>query len=134
MGAAMAPAVADTLSMHFSDNARGPADYDAIVTGDLGRIGSKLLYELMAEKGHDIIDRHFDCGGEIFAPGQDEGAGGSGCGCCAAVLSGYVLKQMQKGAWNRVLVAASGALLSLTSCQQGETIPGISHAVVLENG
>ena len=131
MGAAMAPAVADTLATHLADFGRQPEEYDLIVTGDLGRIGSQLLHQLLAERGIELGKRHFDCGERIFATGQNVDAGGSGAGCCAAVLSGYLLKQLQSGRLQRVLFIASGALMSLTTSQQGESIPGIAHAVVL---
>lgn len=132
MGAAMAPAAADTICMHLADMGRKPSDYDLIVTGDLGSHGSALLLDLCRQKGVDIESRHMDCGASIFKPDQDVKAGGSGCGCSAVVLNGYLLKQIMSGKYNRVLFIATGALLSLDSSQQGESVPGIAHAVVLE--
>lgn len=131
MGAAMAPAVADTIATHLMDFGRRPEDYDAIITGDLGKVGRQLLLELLYEKGFRIEKQLFDCGCEIFSENQDVDAGGSGCGCSASVLCGYLLKQMDVR-FQRVLFVACGALLSVTSSQQGESIPAIAHAVVLE--
>lgn len=130
MGAAMAPAAFDTLLRHFEDAGSSPADYDCIVTGDLGRVGSDILRELMREKGVELPeDRHMDCGLEIFDPKDDIHAGGSGCGCSASVLSAHLLPRLQRGEWKRILFMATGALLSPTTNQQGETIPGVAHAV-----
>lgn len=133
MGAAMAPAAADTLTRHFADTRRSPADYDLIITGDLGRVGHDILLELMKERGCPLIfERYMDCGLQVFSPEQDVHAGGSGCGCSAIVLNSHILSQMKAGKLRRVLFMATGALLSTTTCQQGETIPGIAHAIVLE--
>lgn len=133
MGAAMAPAAADTLYRHFQDFAVCPEDYDCIVTGDLGTVGSQLLRELMAQKGILLDEkRHKDCGVLIFDPSQDVHAGGSGCGCSASVLKAYILPKIQSGEWKKVAFMATGALLSTTTSQQGETIPGVAHLVVLE--
>ena len=133
MGAAMAPAAADTLLTHFRDTGRSAADYDLIVTGDLGTLGRKLLIELMAEKGVSLPEeKSFDCGVEIFSPEQDTHAGGSGCGCGASVLCSQLLPRLEDGRLKRILFMATGALLSTTSSMQGESIPSIAHAVALE--
>lgn len=133
MGACMAPAAADTICRHFRDWDRKPEDYDWIITGDLGSVGQMALLEILREKGYDISDRHLDCGIEIFdAESQDTHAGGSGCGCCASTLSAYILKQLEEGSWKRVLFLPTGALLSKTSFNEGRTVPGISHGLVLE--
>ena len=135
MGAAMAPAAADTLTAHFRDTHRTPMDYDRIITGDLGQVGSSILRELMKENNYEIPDDHYmDCGLTIFDPKEDVHAGGSGCGCSATVLSAHILPKLQSGEWKRVLFMATGALLSPTTNQQGETIPGVAHAVILEGG
>lgn len=133
MGAAMAPAAADTLYRHLTDLGRSPADYDLIITGDLGRVGHDILLELMKERGMPLIfERYMDCGLQVFDANQDVHAGGSGCGCSAITLNSLILKRFQEGALRRVLFMATGALLSTTSSQQGETIPGIAHAIALE--
>ena len=133
MGGAMAPAAFDTLSAHFAETGRGPEYYDAIFTGDLGAIGHDLLEDLFHRRGIELGVRYRDCGVLIYdAAAQDVGAGGSGCGCCASVLAAQILPGLEKGLWRRVLFAATGALLSPTSSQQGESIPGICHAIVLE--
>ncbi len=133
MGAAMAPAAADTLHRHLADTGRTPEDYDLIISGDLGRVGHDLLLTLMQERGMPLVPaRYTDCGLEIFSPDQDTHAGGSGCGCSAVTLCGYILHRFQRGELHRVLFMATGALLSPTSNQQGDTIPGIAHAIALE--
>ena len=134
MGAAMAPAAADTLCAFFDDTQTAPADYDLILTGDLGQVGHDLLLKLMAEHGHALDERKYtDCGLEIFdREAQDMHAGGSGCGCSATVLNGHYLKLLQKGTLKKVVFMATGALLSPTSSMQGESIPGVAHAVLLE--
>lgn len=135
MGAAMAPAAADTLYRHFCDTHRKPSDYDRIFSGDLGMIGSSLLIQLMKEKAFPLDEQtYFDCGNLIFDPKDDVHAGASGCGCSASVLAAYILPNIAKGAWKRVLFMATGALMSTVSSQQGESIPGIAHAVVFEHG
>ena len=132
MGAAMAPAAYDTLSAFFQDTRTRPEDYDQIFTGDLGRIGSSILQDLLARDGLPLDQRYQDCGLLLYdCQAQDMHAGASGCGCSAAVLNGYVLTQLRKGRWKRVLFAPTGALLSPTSSFQGESIPGICHAVCL---
>ena len=130
MGAAMAPAAYDTIKTHFQDTGRTPLDYDLIVTGDLGRLGSELLEELFRQDGVDLQSRHTDCGLIIFdADQQDVHCGGSGCGCAAAVLSGYLLGGLRNGTWRNILFCPTGALHSPTTAFQGETIPGICHAI-----
>ncbi len=132
MGAAMAPAAADTLTRHFRDTGREPRDYHAIVTGDLGYVGSEALKEMMKRSKMSIDDNHKDGGLLIFDTSQNVNAGGSGCGCMATVLSAYILPRLISGEWTRALIMATGALLSPTTNQQGESIPGVAHAVVLE--
>ena len=133
MGAAMAPAAADTLLRHFQDTGKTPKDYDLIVTGDLGALGSRLMKELVWEKGVDIQPNHIDCGEIIYKVVEDEFQGGSGAGCSALVFHSYIMDKIKKGELNRVLFAATGALLSTVSSGQGESIPCISHAVSVEN-
>ncbi|MGI5977292.1 MAG: stage V sporulation protein AD [Candidatus Limivicinus sp.] len=134
MGSAMAPAAYETLKAHFADTGRGPEYYDAIFTGDLGALGHDILQDLFERDGVELGVRYMDCGVLIYdLSTQGVNAGGSGCGCCASVLCGHILPAMKKGVWNRVLVAATGALMSSTSSQQGSSIPGICHAVAIEN-
>lgn len=134
MGAAMAPAAADTIAAHLRDMGRNADDYDLIVTGDLGRLGRDLLLELLSQKGIDTPqDRFFDCGCEIFFEEQDTHCGGSGCGCAASMLCAHILPEIACGRLKRVLFMATGALLSPTTSMQGESIPGVAHAVVLEH-
>ncbi|MBQ9989996.1 MAG: stage V sporulation protein AD [Lachnospiraceae bacterium] len=133
MGACMAPAACDTICRHFQDFKRKPEDYDKIVTGDLGYVGQQALFDLLSQKGIDISDRHMDCGIEMFDQNtQDTHAGGSGCGCAATVLSAYLLKQLEEGNWKRILFLPTGALLSKVSFNEGQTVPGIAHGVVIE--
>lgn len=132
MGAAMAPAVCDTIRAHFEDLGAKAEDYDLIVTGDLGRIGRELLLELLEERGHPVPpDRLVDCGASLFSDKQDPHAGGSGCGCVAGVSCGWIMKRMDAGELNRVLLVGSGAMLSATSGLQGESIPSIAYAAAL---
>ncbi len=134
MGACMAPAAASTLEQHFLDFNSQPNDYDKIITGDLGSVGQTVLIDLLREKGYDISERHMDCGIEIYdAKAQDTHAGGSGCGCSAVTLSAYILKQVEEGNWKKVLFMPTGALLSKTSFNEGQSVPGIAHALVLES-
>ncbi len=133
MGACMAPAAASTLEQHFADFGCGPEEYDKIITGDLGKVGQRVLLDLLSRKGYDISEQHMDCGIEIFdGETQDTHAGGSGCGCSAVTLSAYILKQLQERNWKKVLFMPTGALLSKTSFNEGMSVPGIAHAVVLE--
>lgn len=131
MGAAMAPAAMSTLIKHFEDTHTTPDDYDLILTGDLGKLGSEILMDLMENKGYKLKDNYNDCGQMIFGSNQKTFQGGSGCGCSAVILNSYVLEKMRKGVYKKVLFAATGALLSTLSSQQGNTIPGICHAVEL---
>ncbi len=133
MGACMAPAAADSLEQHFIDFNSQPEDYDKIITGDLGTVGQKVLIDLLRERGYDISAQHTDCGIEIFdAKTQDTHAGGSGCGCSAATLSAFILKQLEEGNWKKVLFMPTGALLSKTSFNEGQSVPGIAHGLILE--
>ena len=132
MGAAMAPACADTLIRHFRDTDTTPEDYDIIISGDLGALGSRILKDLTWEKGFDISANHVDCGEIIYKVIEDEFQGGSGAGCSAVVLNSYILTKMKSKQYRRALFAATGALLSTVSSGQGESIPCISHAVQLE--
>ncbi|MBS4539623.1 stage V sporulation protein AD [Clostridium sp. D2Q-11] len=130
MGAAMAPAAADTIISHFKDTGFTLDDYDYIVTGDLATIGKEILLDLAKEEGLDLTEKHRDCGLEIFNnEKQDTHAGGSGCGCSASVFNGYFYNLLENGKINRILLVSTGALHSPTSAQQGESIPGIAHAV-----
>ncbi len=133
MGACMAPAAADTIYQHLVDFNRKPSDYDKIITGDLGTVGKKALLDMLREKGMDIEKQHMDCGIEIYDSSQDAHAGGSGCGCSAITLSAFILKQLEEGKWKRVLFVPTGALLSKTSFNEGQSIPGIAHGVELES-
>ena len=132
MGAAMAPAAYDTLSAFFRDTETGPKDYDLILTGDLGELGHDIVRDFFQRDGVDLGDRYQDCGLLLYdREAQDMHAGASGCGCSAAVLNGYVLPGLRAGKWRRVLFAPTGALLSPTTSFQGESVPGICHAVCL---
>lgn len=132
MGAAMAGAAYSTISKHLANTNTSIDDYDMILTGDLGKVGSDLLCDLFNKDNVDISQKHNDCGLMIYdMEKQDVHAGGSGCGCSASVLCGYILQEIAQGKLKNVLFAATGALLSPTIVQQGESIPGISHAVHL---
>ena len=134
MGAAMAPAAFHTILQNFEDFKVDEAYYDKIITGDLGQIGRDILLDFMKNKGHFLEDIHTDCGIEMFdQETQDTHAGGSGCGCAASVLCSYILPKVQEGTWKRVLYVPTGALLSTVSFNEGETIPGIAHGVVIEH-
>ena len=133
MGAAMAPAALNTLMAHFQDTGRNPSYYDAIITGDLGYVGKEILIELAATKGYNIKSNYNDCGVMIFdKEKQDTHSGGSGCACCATVFSGYLFQMLKQKKYKKILVMATGALTNATTAQQGETIPGIAHAVSIE--
>lgn len=132
MGAAMAPAAYHTLSMLLDDLHAHPADFDCIVTGDLADVGASLLVRLFEQDGVDITPVYSDCGSMLYGDDQDTHAGGSGCGCSAAVLCGKLLRDMQDGTIHRLIFAGTGALMSPTSIQQGQSIAGICHAVVIE--
>ena len=134
MGAAMAPAACQTIVQHLRDFDRKPEDYDQIITGDLGYVGQKILWQLTEEQGYDISGNHMDCGIEIYdKETQDTHSGGSGCGCSAVTLAAKILPLLVSGEWHRVLFLPTGALLSPTSYHEGQTIPGIAHGVVLEH-
>lgn len=130
MGAAMAPAAADTIEAFFKDTGTGANDYDLILTGDLGKVGSDLLIELLKKDGYDISAVHSDCGKLIYdTNSQDAHAGGSGAGCCSSVFSSFIMKRLKSRKLGNILFCATGALMSPTSNQQGETIPAIAHLV-----
>ena len=133
MGAAMAPAAYNTIRTLLSDTGTHPGDYDVLYTGDLGRVGSRLLCTMAQDDSIVLADKHQDCGILLFSEKQDVHAGGSGCGCVASVLCAHILPKLAAGELRRVIVAATGALMSPTSVQQGESIPGICHAAVLEH-
>ena len=131
MGAAMAPAAYETIKAHFQDTGRRPSQYDLIVTGDLGKLGSEILFDLFHKDGMDL-NNLTDCGTLIYdLEGQDVHCGGSGCGCSAVVLTGHLLNGMRAGRWKNILFCGTGALLSPTSTQQGESIPCICHAAAI---
>lgn len=133
MGAAMAPAALDTLITHFEDTGRNPSYYDTIFTGDLGHVGKEILIELAEGKGYQIKSNYNDCGVLIFdKETQDTHSGGSGCACIGTVFSGYIFNQMKAKKYKKILLIATGALTNSTTVQQGESIPGIAHAVAIE--
>ncbi len=133
MGAAMAPAAVDTIINHFSDTGFTPDDYDLIVTGDLSRVGADIAKELICASGFDISKVYDDCGNMVFdKETQDVHAGGSGCGCSAIVLCGYIMEMLRLGKLNRVMLVGTGALMSPLNLLQGENIPGIAHAITLQ--
>lgn len=134
MGGCMAPAAADTIYQNLYDFGRTPEDYDAIFTGDLGVVGQRILLDLLSEKGLDVQTQHQDCGILIFDnETQDTHAGGSGCGCSASVLAGHILPNVISGKWKRILFVPTGALISKVSFNEGDSVPGIAHAVVIEH-
>lgn len=134
MGAAMAPAARSVIRQHFEDFKREPEYYDKIITGDLGTVGQEILIDLLKKDGYDISGLHTDCGIEIYdSKKQNTGAGGSGCGCSAVTLSAYFLKMLERGELKRILFVPTGALLSTVSFNEGMTVPGIAHAVVIEH-
>lgn len=135
MGAAMAPAALETIKNHFTDLKTGPEDYDLIITGDLGQLGKEMLLILARNEGVSLGGKLVDCGTMIFdLKTQDVHAGGSGCGCSAITLCGYLLDKLNKGSLKKILFCGTGALLSPTSTQQGLPIPGICHAVSISGG
>ncbi len=134
MGAAMAPAAADLIAQHLEDFGRTPLDYDKIVTGDLGYVGQEILINLLKRKKTDISKVHEDCGILIYDKDkQGTGSGGSGCGCSAVTLSAHYLPKLEDGSFKRILFIPTGALLSTVSFNEGQNVPGIAHAVVLEH-
>ena len=127
------PAALDTLVTHFKDTGRNPSYYDAILTGDLGYIGKEILTEMAMTKGYNIKSNYDDCGVLMFdKEKQDTHSGGSGCACCATIFSGYIFNKLKNKELKKVLLIATGALTNATSSQQGETIPGIAHAIAIE--
>lgn len=132
MGAAMAPAALDTIKALFTETNTSPNDYDLILTGDLGKLGSDIFRDLTREQGYDLGQKYIDCGCLIYSSKQNCYQGGSGCACSAAVFNSFILDKMEKGEYNKVIYLATGALMSTQSCYQGETIPSVSHAVVIE--
>ena len=134
MGACMAPAACDTILQNLMDFGRGEKDYDRIITGDLGYVGQSILFDLLRKKGLDIKENHMDCGMTIFdQQTQHTNSGGSGCGCAATIMSSWFLPKIESGEIRRVLFLATGALMSPVSSLQGESIPSIAHAVVIEH-
>lgn len=134
MGSAMAPAACNVIVQNLKDFDRQPADYDRIITGDLGYVGQQILWDLVSQQGYDISKNHMDCGIEVYdQKTQDTHAGGSGCGCSAVTLAAYILPLLEHGDWRRVLFVPTGALLSPTSFNEGQSVPGIAHGVVLEH-
>lgn len=134
MGACMAPAACDTIVQNLEDFGYKEQDYDRIFTGDLGYVGQSILFDLMRKRGKDIKPNHTDCGMIIFdQKTQDTHAGGSGCGCAAVTLSAYILPKIASGEWKRVLFVPTGALMSTVSFNEGESVPGIAHGIVLEH-
>ena len=126
----MDPAAADTIKAYFDDTGAKPSDFDLILTGDLGKVGSQLLIELLLEKGIDISKVHDDCGTMIFdVNSKDFASGGSGCGCSASVVSTYIMDKFKKGELSRIVFIGTGALLSPTSTNQGLSIPAIAHLI-----
>ena len=134
MGACMAPAASSSIAGHFRDFENGPIEYDKIITGDLGYVGQEILIDLLKKEGYDISHKHMDCGIEIYdREKQDTHSGGSGCGCSAAVLSALILPRLEKGIWKKVLFVPTGALMSPVSFNEGQSVPGIAHGIVLEH-
>lgn len=134
MGACMAPAAADVIERNLRDFGYEASEYDKIITGDLGYIGQRILIDLLRERNIDISKNHMDCGIEIYDKDkQDTHAGGSGCGCSATVFSGHILKKIMSGEWKKILFVPTGALLSVVSFNEGQTIPGIAHGVIVEH-
>ena len=134
MGACMAPAACDTILQNLADFGYQTSDYDRIITGDLGYVGQTILFDLIRKNGEDIKENHMDCGMLIFdQKTQNTNAGGSGCGCAAATLSAYILPKLEKGEWKRILFVPTGALMSTVSYNEGESVPGIAHGIILEH-
>lgn len=129
----MAPAAMDTMLAHFNDTKTTPDDYDLIVTGDLGKLGSEILIDLMEYHDIKLGLNYNDCGQMYFTRNQNTLAGGSGCGCSATVLNSFIITKLRNGELKRVLYMPTGALMSTTAAQQGETIPGVCHAIVIES-
>lgn len=136
MGAAMAPAACDTIATFLTDTGTKPEDYDMILTGDLGIVGSDLLLQLLKlERGYDITKVHYDCGKMMFdCDAQDMNSGGSGCGCSGSIVGSYIMRRLKENSLKKVLFVGTGALMSPVSSLQGDTIPAIAHAVLLTSG
>ncbi len=134
MGAAMAPSAADTIYTHLNETGRKPSDYDLILTGDLGKLGAEILIDLLEGRGVKLGPNYSDCGHCYYSRKQDTMCGASGCGVSASVLNSYIIKKLKAKKFKRILFVPTGALMSTTATQQGESIPGISHAIVLEAG
>lgn len=132
MGGAMAPAARDTMLAHFRNTKTKPNDYDLIVTGDLGKLGSEILIDLMEDEGITLGMNYCDCGQMYFRRDQKTLCGASGAGCCATVFNSYIIQKLNEGQLHKVLFLPTGALLSTTSSQQGDTIPCVCHAIVVE--
>jgi len=132
MGAAMAPAAASTIIAHFRDTGTTPDDYCQIFTGDLGKLGESVLRDLLASEGYPVGANYTDCGRMIYDHAQHSFMGGSGCGCSAVIFNGFILDKFKKGEYKKILLVGTGALLSPTASFQGNTIPAIAHAVVVE--
>ena len=132
MGAAMAAAACDTLVTHFKETGFSPCDYDLIISGDLGTLGSRILKDLTWEKGFDIEEQHVDCGEMVYNIDEKEYQGGSGAGCSSMTFCSYFYRRLKEKKFKKILLMTTGALLSPASAQQGESIPGIAHAVVVE--
>jgi stage V sporulation protein AD len=133
MGAVMAPAACELIAQNLEDFGRRPEDYDRIITGDLGAVGQEILFDLLEKKGYDISKVHEDCGMLIYdSENQGTGSGGSGCGCAAVTLSAHLLPKLESGEHRRILFVPTGALLSTVSFNEGQSIPGIAHGVVIE--
>ena len=129
----MAPAAADLILQNLKDFGEKPDYYDYVITGDLGKVGSQILLDLLQENGVDLSEKHRDCGTTVFDLNkQDVGSGGSGCGCAAITLSSLLLPKFQRGEINRILFVPTGALLSTVSFNEGQTVPGIAHGVMIE--
>jgi stage V sporulation protein AD len=135
MGAAMAPAAADSICRYFASTGESPDDFDLVLTGDLGEVGSEMLKDLLSAEGVDISSVHNDCGKMIYhgIERPDVNSGGSGCGCAASVMAAHILPRLQRGELRRVLFLATGAMMSPSSIQQGLSIPAVAHALVLES-
>lgn len=134
MGGAMAPAALETLYTFFQDTNTNPSDYDLILTGDLGKIGSEVLRDLLEFRGYKLGNNYSDCGQMMFTNSQKVFQGGSGCGCIASILNSYVVQRMRAGKLKNVVAVATGALMSPISAQQGDSIPSIAHLVLLQGG
>jgi len=128
----MAPAARDTLLSHLRNTNSSPEDYDLILTGDLGKLGSEILIDLMEDEGITLGVNYCDCGQMYFKREQRTLCGASGSGCCATIFNSYVMAKLRDGQYKKILFLPTGALLSATSTQQGDTIPGVCHAIVIE--